>query len=132
MVNSAQRNIARHVWPVMRRMTLIKLQQKKDLEVPEVPSHRSTFIEWNRDAELFAFNNRLSEKFDADLLKQAFTHRSYVLREELAQKEVGIDEPFLESLDNRELIEEGLEITDTIIENYLSQVLPLAPQECIQ
>lgn len=93
---------------------------------------RSKFLDWNRDAELYAFNNRLSESFDMDLLQQAFINRSYIIKEEEEQKKVGIEDPQIDLEDNRELIDEGKEIADLTIERYLHQVLPLAPRECVE
>ena len=92
---------------------------------------RNKFLEWNRNAEIYAFNNRLSEKFDMELLERAFTTRSYIIQEEEAQKKVGIEDPQLDLEDNLELIEEGRQIASLAIENYLNQALSLAPQECI-
>lgn len=66
---------------------------------------RNTFLEWNLEAELYAFGKRLNEEFDSDLLLQAFTDRSYVIKEEMKQKEMGID---ISMKDNRELMLEGI------------------------
>ena len=68
--NAAQRGIRRSVRPI-----LIELTRRKREEKNKRPVIRSAFLEWNRDAEIYAFNVRLSEKFDADLLEQALTHR---------------------------------------------------------
>ncbi|KAJ8675410.1 hypothetical protein QAD02_011196 [Eretmocerus hayati] len=120
------RNISRWIRP-----TLIELTHRKKRWHKPIRSPRNEFIEWNREAEVYAFNNRLSEKFDLNLLERAFTHRSYVIQEEEEQKKVGIDNPMLDFEDNLELISEGKEITPLLIENYLHSALPLAPLECI-
>lgn len=65
---------------------------------------RNTFLEWNLEAELYAFGKRLNEDFDSDLLLQAFTDRTYVIKEEMKQKELEFD---LKMKDNRVLAEEG-------------------------
>lgn len=65
---------------------------------------RNTYLEWNLEAELYAFGQRLKEDFDSDLLLQAFTDRSYVIKEEMRQKEMDID---IKMKDNRELAEKG-------------------------
>lgn len=65
---------------------------------------RNTFLEWNLEAELYAFAKRLNEDFDSDLLLQAFTDRSYVIKEEMKQKEM---EFHIKMKDNRDLIEIG-------------------------
>ncbi|XP_015593509.1 39S ribosomal protein L44, mitochondrial isoform X2 [Cephus cinctus] len=71
------------------------------------------------------------KKFDSELLVQALTHRSYVIQEEQKQRDVGITEPKLDIEDNREMIEEGAELTSRIVVSYLGKCLPLAPEECI-
>ena len=58
-------------------------------------------------------------------------HRSYVIQEEEKQKKVGIENPEIELLDNRELISDGQKILPQIVESYLSKSLPYAPQDCI-
>lgn len=83
-------------------LMLLKLREKK--QGGKVVKPRNTFLEWNLEAELYAFGKRLNEDFDADLLLQAFTDRSYVIKEEMKQKEMDID---IKMKDNRELAEEG-------------------------
>lgn len=67
---SVQRNIRRSLAPILFELTSRKKQEKN-----RKPVIRNTFLEWNRDSELYAFNQRLSEKFDTVLLEQALTHR---------------------------------------------------------
>ncbi|XP_014211129.1 39S ribosomal protein L44, mitochondrial [Copidosoma floridanum] len=124
--HQSKREIKRYVAPTLRELTKRQKKQENPIVNP-----RSKYLDWNRNAELYAFNQRLTEKFDLELLEQAFTHRSYVIQEEEEQKKVGIEDPQLDILDNRELVEEGKQIAPLIIDNYLSQVLPLAPLECI-
>ena len=92
---------------------------------------RNTFLEWNQDAELYAFNARLSEKFDSELLMQALTFRSYVVLEEQKQRDVGIKDPKLDIPENTEMIEEGQRLTEKITKAYLCQALPKVPEEGI-
>lgn len=53
------------------------MQKRRDKLGPEAPSPRSSFLEWNYEAELYAFGKRLGENFDRQILKQALVHRSY-------------------------------------------------------
>ncbi|XP_051169122.1 39S ribosomal protein L44, mitochondrial [Leptopilina boulardi] len=124
---TAQRNIRRTYAP-----TLIELTKRKKLLKTKNPEIRNQFLEWNRDSELYAFNQRLSEKFEMDLLERALTHRSHVIMEEEKQKKVGIENPVINIPDNSELIAEGELILPKIVENYLNLSLPYAPRECIQ
>lgn len=108
-----------------------ELTRRKKAWKDPIISPRNKYAEWNRDCEIYAFNQRLSEKFDTELLEQAFTHQSYIAQELEEQKKVGITDPQLDLKDNFELINEGKQIVPLIIENYLYQALPLAPKECI-
>lgn len=121
-----QRYVKRWVAPTQIEIT----RRKKKLgEQPE--PKRNTFLEWNRSAEIYAFNQRLSERFDTEKLEQAFTHRSYVIREEQRQKEMGIENPVLAVQDNTELIRKGDKLTSESVQNYLVQVLPHASEDVI-
>ena len=95
---------------------------------PQPEPKRSNFIEWNRNAEIYAFNTRLSEKFDTEKLDQAFTHKSYILDELKKQQEMGIEEPKLDISHNEEYIEEGREITSEVVKKYLNRSLPHLPE----
>ncbi|KAK0088548.1 hypothetical protein PV325_011609 [Microctonus aethiopoides] len=121
-----RRYIARWIRPVMIQIS----NRKKKLPVPSEPP-RSSFTDWNYEAEVFAFNERLREKFVIELLTKALTHRSYVSQEKQKQREVGIEDPELDIEDNSEFIEIGKILTSKIIETYLSLALPRAPEECI-
>ncbi|CAG9559143.1 unnamed protein product [Danaus chrysippus] len=117
------RNIKRWVAP-----TLMELKRREDKQGGKVTNPRNTFLEWNLEAELYAFGKRLNEEFDSDLLLQAFTDRSYVIKEEMKQKELEID---LKMKDNRELAEEGRKFMQEYIQLYLETVLHKLPAEGI-
>ncbi|XP_020278090.1 39S ribosomal protein L44, mitochondrial [Pseudomyrmex gracilis] len=121
-----QRYIKRWVRP-----TLIEITNRKKRLGPQPEQKRNTFLEWNRSAEIFAFNKRLSEKFDDEKLEQAFTHRSYIFQEEKKQKDMGIENPQLEMQDNMDLILKGEKLTSEIVSSYLTQVLPDTPEDII-
>lgn len=58
---------------------MLKVLRARQIEAgPQKPDRRSAYIEWNYDAELFAFNARLQENFDDTLLRTALTHPSHV------------------------------------------------------
>lgn len=84
--------------------TLMEFKRREDKQGGKKTFPRNKFLEWNLEAELYAFGKRLNEDFDADLLLQAFTDRSYVIMEEMKQKEIKFD---LEMKDNRELADGG-------------------------
>lgn len=121
-----RRYIKRWVAPTQMEIT----RRKRRLPAQPIPI-RSTFLEWNRDAEIFAFNERLHEKFDKALLEKALIHRSYIIKEEEDQKRQGIQEPKLDIEDNRKFIETGREFTSKVVQKYLHQTLPYLPEHGI-
>ncbi|KAJ0173098.1 hypothetical protein K1T71_011274 [Dendrolimus kikuchii] len=108
--------------------TLMELKRREDKLGGKKINPRNTFLEWNLEAEIYAFGKRLNEDFDSDLLLLAFTDRSYVIKEEMKQKELGIK---LQMKDNRELAEDGQKVMNEYIQLYLEAVLPKFPMEGI-
>lgn len=122
------RTIARWVAPSIKMLNSRKKRFAEKL--PQVHK-RSSFIDWNLNAEIYSFGQRLHEHFDLGLLTQAFTQRSYVVQEELRLDELGVDRSDLDMQDNMKLAEKGLEITTKYIEAYLRYHLPKYPDEGI-
>ncbi|XP_076245010.1 mitochondrial ribosomal protein L44 [Calliopsis andreniformis] len=116
----------RWVAPTYRAIT----SRKKKLG-PQPEPKRNSFIDWSREAELYAFNYRLSENFLTEKLNQAFIHKSYIFEEEKKQKEIGIEDPKLDIEHNQNLIDKGSEITSKAVYNYLRSSLPHAPESVI-
>lgn len=114
-------------WVAATQIQITKYKKKLPKEVPK----RNTFLEWNRSAEIYAFNKRLAEDFNLGKLEQAFTHRSYIIQEEQRQREMGIEDPKLDIQDNTDLIMKGEKLTSEIVQNYLIQALPRAPENVI-
>lgn len=65
------------------------------------------------------------------MLQQALTERSYIIREEERQKNVGIEQPTLNLFDNKELVSKGSDFIDDVVKRYLRTVLPRLPEEGI-
>lgn len=106
--------------------TLVELKRREKKLGGKKTNPRNTFLEWNLEAELYAFGKRLNEEFDSDLLLQAFTDRTYIIKEEMKQKEMGVDIPMK---DNMELIAEGEKFINEYVQLYLETVLPKFPLE---
>ncbi|XP_043684679.1 39S ribosomal protein L44, mitochondrial [Vespula pensylvanica] len=115
-------------WVAPTQMVITK--RKRELG-PQVEYIRSNFLEWNRNAELYAFNERLSEKFDPALLEQALVHRSYIIKEEEIQRQQGISDPKLDVTDNRNLIQDGRKFISKVVQKYLFESLPNLPDDGI-
>lgn len=117
------RSYKRWVSPALREL----YRRKKQLG-PEAPIKRSSFIEWNFDAECYAFGKRLHENFNESLLKTAFTHRSYILQEEVNQRESGIENPEIKITDNRDLAKTGETFLSKTVQSYLKSNLLNFPE----
>lgn len=99
--------------------TLKILYQRREKLGPPPPEPRSSFLEWNYDAEIYAFGKRLGEEFKEDILKRALTHRSYCNKLKDENKEADL-------LDNDEFIEEGEKfIRDAVREEYDNRYQPV-------
>ncbi|XP_047369444.1 39S ribosomal protein L44, mitochondrial [Vespa velutina] len=115
-------------WVAPTQMVITKRKKKIGTQIEPI---RSNFLEWNRNAELYAFNERLSEKFDPELLEQALIHKSYVIKEEEMQKQQGISDPKLDLRDNRDLIQDGRNFVSKVVHKYLLESLPNLPENGI-
>lgn len=105
-----------------------ELKKRRDKMGPEPPTNRKTFVEWNLNAELYAFGQRLGEQFDAAVLQQAFTHRSYIVQEERRQQQLDIAQPETNLRDNRELIEAGQSLLAEYAELFVQAHYPVLPE----
>ncbi|KAK5638020.1 hypothetical protein RI129_012315 [Pyrocoelia pectoralis] len=110
------RGIKRWVAPTLR-----ELEKRRKRMGPQQPNPRSSFLEWNYDAELYSFGKRLGEEFKTNLLQKAFTHRSYVIQRELTGN---LTETFE---DNSDLITEG----DSVILKSIRQQYVRYPEEIV-
>jgi dsRNA-specific ribonuclease len=61
------------------------------------------------NAEVFAFGQRLGEEFNEDVLRKAFTHQSYIQKEQEKRAALGMAEDVipLNLEDNEQLAKEG-------------------------
>jgi len=107
------------------------MKKRKSAMDPKPPQPRSTYLEFNYNAEIFAFGKRLNEDFDKDLLQQAFVQRSYIVAEEENQKKLGIEEPNISLNDNTEFAQIGESLISDYIRRYLRTVYPRFPEEGI-
>lgn len=89
------------------------IKNRREKIGPDPVEPRSSFLEWNYNAEIFAFGKRLGEEFDEKLLQQALIHRSYVNKQETKNE----DASEKQLNDNSELIKEG----DDFIRSYLKK-----------
>jgi len=124
----------RHYKPRWVAPTLRDLKGRKTFENnlnagPKI-SHRNTFLEWNYNAELFAFGNRLGEKFDDNYLREALTNKSYIEEEASRMNKVGL-QPALALKSNEELSAKGQQLISKFVKGYLRAVFDQVPEEMI-
>ncbi|KAL8592982.1 hypothetical protein ACOMHN_017912 [Nucella lapillus] len=100
---------------------------------PEKLRHRSEWINWNYGAGLYAFGKRLGEDFSTASLQTAFTHRSYIEKEEKRRAELGIDTAAvpLGLTDNEELVQKGEAVASRFIKAYLRHLYPAMFEETV-
>ncbi|GFO42737.1 39S ribosomal protein l44, mitochondrial-like protein [Plakobranchus ocellatus] len=123
-----RRNYDRH------RMRYLKEMYQKRLDAgPEKPRRRSEWINWNYDAEIYAFGQRLGEEFEESTLRQAFINRSYVEGEKKKRAELGIDIDAvpLQLDDNTEFANEGSVLMSSYLKVYLRNIYPYMFEEGI-
>jgi len=99
---------------------------------PPPPAPRSSYLEWNYPAELFAFSARLGESVDELLLRQVFTERSYLQQQRLERERLGLPDKQTETADNGGLAERGLALMASCASGWLRAALPRMPEEGIQ
>ncbi|KAK2710474.1 hypothetical protein QYM36_011862 [Artemia franciscana] len=108
---------------------LRELKRRKDVQLKKLgdfSTPRSKYIEWNLQAEIYAFGKRLGEEFDQELLKRAFTHKSYIQQELEQRKSLGIEDSSLALEDNEEFIKKGDRIVSDTVVKYIKNALPRA------
>ncbi|XP_064618540.1 large ribosomal subunit protein mL44-like [Lineus longissimus] len=107
---------------------------KRRLEAgPDKERHRSEWLNWNYNAEIFAFGQRLGEEFDEDLLRRAFTHKSYIEKEQEKRAALGMTDDIvpLNLEDNEQLAHEGGATSSAYIKGFLRYSYPRLPEEGI-
>lgn len=109
-----------------------ELKRRREKLGPEPAANRKNFVEWNLNAELYAFGQRLGERFDAAQLQQAFTHRSYIVQEELRQQQHDIDQPETNLRDNGPLIERGRALLAQHTDLFVRAHYPRLPEAGVQ
>merc|ERR1712136_796 len=119
----------RWVAPTLRDLKARKTVENNLNDGPKI-SHRNTFLEWNYNAELFAFGNRLGEKFEDNFLREALTNKSYIEGEASRMNEVGL-QLTLAMKSNEELSVKGQQQISKFVKGYLRAILTKVPEEMI-
>lgn len=108
--------------------TLRELKRRKDRYDPQPEIPKSSFLEWNYQAEIYAFGKRLNEEFDKNVLQTALVNRSYIIQEEARQQKAGIETP-INLDDNGTLMKDGEELIKNCVIEHLKVLFPKFPNE---
>jgi len=96
----------------------------------EPERHRSEYPNWNFEAELYAFGQRLGEEFDEATLRKALQDASHAQKQVEREKEVGLlSDANVALYDNSELAKLGLDIIENYVKAYLRLHFPNLPEE---
>lgn len=111
------------------RPYLISLYKRRLEQGPEPERHRSQWINWNYNGELYCFGKRLSEEFDLKILQRAFITREYVNFENDNRKNILLDDTQLE-LDNQDdFIDHGDALLNKILHKLIINSFPNLPPD---
>jgi large subunit ribosomal protein L44 len=116
------------------RPYLRSLYKRRIDQGPEPERPRSVWINWNYDAEIFAFGKRLGEEFKSSTLKQAFITSSYIEKETERRSKLGLegDAAHVELSDNTQFVQLGEKVAQEYLHKYLKHCLPLLPEVYIR
>ncbi|CAF0794435.1 unnamed protein product [Rotaria sordida] len=101
---------------------------------PEPERFRSSLINWNYDAELYACTHRFGEKMNIESLRNAMTDASFLNQITKQRTEAGLaatDQTTLSFTHNEELAKRGEEIAENFLRRALQFWYPKFPKEGI-
>lgn len=123
------RSVKPYLKEINKRRDTVELNHMlKEGQIP-IP-RRSSFTDWNYQAELMALQARIGEQFDKELLARAFVTESHVKLEIKKQEELGVDVS-TGLVDNSELAEKGLGVINKALIRWIRGALPQLPEEGI-
>lgn len=105
------------------------MAKKLKLEGPPPPKPRSQKPNWDYHAEVQAFQNRLNENFNLEVLKRAFVNPCYLKAESERRQGLGLDSELtaLTLKDNIALSAKGEAITKEFIADWCKASFPSLP-----
>eukprot|EP00057_Strongylocentrotus_purpuratus_P032440 XP_787663.4 PREDICTED: 39S ribosomal protein L44, mitochondrial [Strongylocentrotus purpuratus] len=124
------RHHARWLRPFLNALNgqLSYLKRKHGEEPAKPRSHQDN---WDYNSEIYAFCQRFGEEFNSETVRTAFTHKSYVEKEEKSRREMGLldQDAKLQLDDNTQLVNAGYQFSSDYIAGYLRHALPKVPEE---
>lgn len=112
----------------------MEMKARRKRAGPEPLRHRSVRLEWNYDAEVYAFAKRLDESWSDCTLRTAFVQASYLEREKQQREALGMQS---ESADiglasNTDLAVAGCDLCKTYVKTYIMQTFPNLPEDGVK
>lgn len=83
-------------------------------------------------SELFAFSRRLHEEWSETSLRTAFTHQSYLDKEDRKRSELGLAEVKLDLAQNTPFSQRGEQLMSSYIKAYLRHSLDRIPEDGVR
>lgn len=115
---------------------LMEMKARRKRAGPEPLRHRSARLEWNYDAEMYAFARRLGESWADSTLRIAFVQASYLEREKQQREELGMSSENAGAdiglTPNTDLSVAGYDFSKSYAQNYISQTFPSLPSDGIE
>uniref|UniRef100_A0A023FZ00 Large ribosomal subunit protein mL44 n=1 Tax=Amblyomma parvum TaxID=251391 RepID=A0A023FZ00_AMBPA len=129
-----------HVYGYKRSLPAVlkEMKVRRKRAGPEPLRHRSVKLEWNYDAEIYAFARRLGESWSDITLRTAFMEDSYVDREKKQREELGMH-PEGDDSDagigltaNTQLSAAGRDLASSYVRDYLTRAFPSLPPDGVE
>uniref|UniRef100_A0A023FKE4 Large ribosomal subunit protein mL44 n=1 Tax=Amblyomma cajennense TaxID=34607 RepID=A0A023FKE4_AMBCJ len=117
---------------------LKEMKARRKIAGPEPLRHRSVVLEWNYDAEIYAFARRLGESWSDITLRTAFVEESYVDREKKQREDLGMrsdSDDFGADVGltaNTQLSAAGRDLSNTYMQDYLTHAFPDLPSDGVE
>uniref|UniRef100_A0A023GPE7 Large ribosomal subunit protein mL44 n=1 Tax=Amblyomma triste TaxID=251400 RepID=A0A023GPE7_AMBTT len=117
---------------------LKEMKARRKKAGPEPLRHRSVKLEWNYDAEIYAFARRLGESWSDITLRTAFVEESYVDREKKQREDLGMHsggDDFSGDIGlapNTQLSAAGSDLCGRYVQDYLTHAFPGLPADGVE
>lgn len=108
------------------------MKVRRKIVGPDKMRKRSDWLDWNYDAEIYAFNKRLHENVSDETLRCVFIHDSYIQMEEQKRKDMSVQDAQLNLKSNSSLSALGEDVMSKFLLRYLRVAFQYLPEEGIR
>uniref|UniRef100_A0A224Z1T3 Large ribosomal subunit protein mL44 n=1 Tax=Rhipicephalus zambeziensis TaxID=60191 RepID=A0A224Z1T3_9ACAR len=112
----------------------VEMKARRKLAGPEPLRHRSVRLEWNYDAEIYAFARRLGETWSDSTLRVAFVQASYLEREKQQREELGMQSQNADTglTPNTDLSAAGYDLCKSYVQKCIVATFPKLPEDGVK